>query len=216
MKAGVRETAQATNPRGCGDDLWGFEGWWGERVGWSGDRTLGLAGGSGRSGWACEWAIDAIPRRRRGRPWSASASMAELVVDAGARAPAGQSGMASTAASGPRVPGHGTGLPVAGGDDGGGAGLSGPVEDLDDDHAPTTAGHGGRGSVTARVQRLSRRWRTEQLAGTRDLGLAAGAGEEAVVADAVEALRQHVEQEAAMNSSGLRVMVRWRSAPSRR
>ena len=44
-----------------------------------------------------------------------------------------------------------------------------------------------------------RRWcgRIEQLPGTCDIGLAARAGEEAVVTDAVKALRKNVEQEAA-------------------
>ena len=39
--------------------------------------------------------------------------------------------------------------------------------------------------------------RSEQLPGACDIGLAAGAGEQAVMTDAVEALRQNVEQEAA-------------------
>ena len=38
--------------------------------------------------------------------------------------------------------------------------------------------------------------RCEKFASARDVGLAAGAGKQPVVADAVEALRQHVEQEA--------------------
>ena len=44
-----------------------------------------------------------------------------------------------------------------------------------------------------------RRWCgcIEQLPGTCDIGLAARAGEEAVVTDAVKALRKNVEQEAA-------------------
>ena len=42
-----------------------------------------------------------------------------------------------------------------------------------------------------------RRRRSEQLPRTRDIVFAAGTGEEAVVTDAVEALRQNVEQEAA-------------------
>lgn len=68
--------------------------------GWSGDCTLGLAGGSGRSGWP---ASGQLPRSRGGGEGDlvAVVTMAALVVDAGARAPAGQSGMASTMASGP-------------------------------------------------------------------------------------------------------------------
>src|SRR3954465_12373559 len=37
----------------------------------------------------------------------------------------------------------------------------------------------------------------EQLSGLRDVPLALGAGEQSIVADAMEALRQHVDQEAA-------------------
>ncbi|MGO9998579.1 MAG: hypothetical protein ACLPKW_12670 [Acetobacteraceae bacterium] len=44
---------------------------------------------------------------------------------------------------------------------------------------------------------LSRRWRNEQLPGTRDVGRAVSGGGEAVVADTMEALRQNMEQEAA-------------------
>ena len=40
-------------------------------------------------------------------------------------------------------------------------------------------------------------WYAEQLAGARDIGGASGFGEQAVVADAVEAVRQHVNEEAA-------------------
>src|SRR5438132_10896949 len=39
-------------------------------------------------------------------------------------------------------------------------------------------------------------WRGDQFSGTRDVGLAGGAGEQSVVADAMEPLRQNVEQEA--------------------
>ncbi len=39
-------------------------------------------------------------------------------------------------------------------------------------------------------------WSGHQLLGARDIGLAAGAGQQPVVADAMKALRQNVEQEA--------------------
>src|SRR5882757_6743971 len=39
-------------------------------------------------------------------------------------------------------------------------------------------------------------WRGDQFSGARDVGLAGGAGEQSVVADAMEPLRQNVEQEA--------------------
>ena len=39
-------------------------------------------------------------------------------------------------------------------------------------------------------------WRGDQFCGTRDVGLAGGAGEQSVVADAMEPLGQNVEQEA--------------------
>ena len=63
---------------------------------------------------------------------------------------------------------------------------------------PPQQGHGGRRSGGDAASSTST-WcgRSEQLPGTRDIGFAAGAGEEAVVTDAVEALRQNVEQEAA-------------------
>ena len=40
-------------------------------------------------------------------------------------------------------------------------------------------------------------WDGEQFAGARDIGGACGFGEQAVVADAVESVRQHVDEEAA-------------------
>ena len=72
------------------------------------------------------------------------------------------------------------------------------LEDLDDDHATAAAG-AWRTRIRWRrgFRDLGRRRSNEQLASTRDIGLAAGAGDEAVVADTAEALRKNVEQEAA-------------------
>ena len=54
---------------------------------------------------------------------------------------------------------------------------------------------GGRGVVLCR--RIGhRRGYGDQFSGTRDIGLAGGAGEQPVVTDTVEALWQDVEQEA--------------------
>src|SRR6266478_4715365 len=39
-------------------------------------------------------------------------------------------------------------------------------------------------------------WRGDQFSGARDVGLAGSGGEQSVVADAMESLRQNVEQEA--------------------
>ena len=50
---------------------------------------------------------------------------------------------------------------------------------------------GGVGWVVLRL------WYGQQPVGTRDIGAAGGFGEQAVVADAVEALRQYVKEEAA-------------------
>ena len=57
------------------------------------------------------------------------------------------------------------------------------------------------GGFPARVVTLRRRLhhrhrRGDQFSGVRDVGLAASTGEQSVVADAVEALGQDVEQEA--------------------
>ena len=63
---------------------------------------------------------------------------------------------------------------------------------------PPQHGHGGR-TVVGFVRRVGGGgWRDpEQPAGVFEMAVAGGAGEQAVVADAVEALRQDVEQEAA-------------------
>jgi hypothetical protein len=64
---------------------------------------------------------------------------------------------------------------------------------------PPQHGHGGRWSTgsSALSSWLVRGATVEQLAGERQAGLAGGAGEQAIVADAMEAARQDVEQEAA-------------------
>ena len=80
------------------------------------------------------------------------------------------------------------------------------LEDLDDDHAAAAArawramvcrGAGGSVGVVALAGGSTAGiGRGDQLSGARDIGLAAGAGEQPVVADAVEPLGQDVEQEA--------------------
>ncbi len=76
--------------------------------------------------------------------------------------------------------------------------LSPACERLDDDHASTAAR-----ALWAEFNRLirgaglGRGGDVQQFAGEREAGLAGGAGEQAVVADAMEATRQDMEQEAA-------------------
>ncbi len=48
-----------------------------------------------------------------------------------------------------------------------------------------------------RFHRLWRRHDTKQFAGSRDIGLTGGTGDQTVMPDAVEAMRQDMEQEAA-------------------
>jgi hypothetical protein len=73
------------------------------------------------------------------------------------------------------------------------------LERLDDAHAPAAAGT--RWEPIERFWRLDRLWRRrghgKQLAGAGYIGLACGTGEQAVMADAVEAMWQDMEQEAA-------------------
>jgi hypothetical protein len=60
-------------------------------------------------------------------------------------------------------------------------------------------GHGARigGVVVVRHRWIDpRHWGGHQFLGAGDVGFAAGARQQAVVADAMEALRQNVEQEA--------------------
>ena len=98
------------------------------------------------------------------------------------------------------------------------------LEDLDDDHMAAAARAWramiGGSAVSlggiARHCRLCQRLRGgDQLPGARDIGFAAGAGEQPVVADAVESLGQDVEQEAPDELVGRRAS--WcDTAPARR
>jgi hypothetical protein len=82
----------------------------------------------------------------------------------------------------------------------------GAGKDLDNDHSAAAArawramiGGGVRiGCVVVVRHRWidCRHWGVYQLLGARDVGFAAGAGQQSVVADAMEALRQNVEQKA--------------------
>jgi len=73
------------------------------------------------------------------------------------------------------------------------------LERLDDAHAPAAAGT--RWAPIERFWRFDRLWRRrghgKQFAGAGYIGLACGTGEQAVMADAVEATWQDMEQEAA-------------------
>ena len=71
------------------------------------------------------------------------------------------------------------------------------------------------GVVQCRRMNL-RHWSGHQLPGARDVGLAAGAGQQPVVADAMKPLWQNVEQEAPMNSPALSGIARYRACPLRR
>src|SRR6476659_5378151 len=76
--------------------------------------------------------------------------------------------------------------------------LAPSAKGFDDGHAATAAGTGWE--PTGGLWRLGRLWwrsRGKQFAGTRYSGLAGGTGKQAVVANAVEAVRQDMEQEAA-------------------
>src|SRR5690606_24445928 len=71
-------------------------------------------------------------------------------------------------------------------------------EGLDDDHAPTAAA-AWRTEVLRFVGVAWVRWRDDiqEFSGKREAGFAGGAGEQAVVPDAMEAARQDMEHEAA-------------------
>src|SRR5215472_1819573 len=77
-------------------------------------------------------------------------------------------------------------------------------KDLDNDHAAAAAwarramiGGGLRIGCAVRGRRINlRHWSSHQLPGARDVGLAAGARQQPVVADAMKPLWQNVEQEA--------------------
>ena len=76
---------------------------------------------------------------------------------------------------------------------------------------------GDRVCVVMLCRQIDRRQgRGDQFSGARDIGLAGGAGEEAVVTDAVEPLGQDVEQEAPDELVGASVIVRNRACPLRR
>ena len=101
-----------------------------------------------------------------------------------------------------------TGVVIASNPDPGAGGraarLAAAPKDLDNNHAAAAArawramiGRGVRIGCVARRRWIDlRHWGGHQLPGTRNVGLAAGAGQQAVVADAMKALRQNVEQEA--------------------
>jgi hypothetical protein len=69
---------------------------------------------------------------------------------------------------------------------------------------PPQQGHGGRKSSGSSGCRSRTGQRRQQFAGEREAGLAGAAGEQAVVADAMEAARQDMEQEAADELVGRR------------
>jgi len=77
------------------------------------------------------------------------------------------------------------------------------LEDLDDDHATAAAWARAREGRLVAIMMIGigslalGLLATEQLAGAIDVVGAGGLGEQAVVADAVQALRQHVDEEAA-------------------
>jgi hypothetical protein len=92
-------------------------------------------------------------------------------------------------------------------------------KDLDNDHAAAAArawrtmiGRGARIGCVVRCWRIDlRHWGGDQVLGARDIGFAAGAGQQSVVADAMKPLRQNVEQEAPDE-----LVVRYRGCPLRR
>ena len=76
-------------------------------------------------------------------------------------------------------------------------------EDLDDDHATAAAWTSGLAGIDIGTGRLAVRFcNGEQLTRMCDVVSARAAGEQAIVADAVEAFWQHVDQEAADKLAG--------------
>jgi len=77
------------------------------------------------------------------------------------------------------------------------------LEDFDDDHATATAWTSRLAGIDSGTGRLAfRLCNSEQLTGTCDVAGAGAAGEQTVVADSVEALRQDVDQEATDELAG--------------
>src|SRR6266480_4181352 len=77
------------------------------------------------------------------------------------------------------------------------------LEDLDDDHATAAAWAARLGLIAGGSGgRAVRFCNSEQLTRACDVVVARAAGEQAIVADAVEALRQDVDQEAADELAG--------------
>jgi len=93
------------------------------------------------------------------------------------------------------MPGHGAIFPL--GRAGWGSRLSPALKGFDDDHVPAAART--RRADIGRVFRSvgGRRRHTKQMAGASKTGLAGRAGEQAVMTDAVKALGQDMQQEAA-------------------
>ena len=90
-------------------------------------------------------------------------------------------------------------------------------EDLDDDHATAAAWTRRLAGIDSGTGRLTfRLCISEQLTGACDVVGAGAAGEQAVVADAVEAVRQNVDQEFADDLLVASVMTFWRSRRSAR
>ena len=77
------------------------------------------------------------------------------------------------------------------------------LEDLDDDHATATAWTSGLVGIDSGTGRLALRFCSgEQLTGTRDVVGTSTFGKQSVVTDAVQALGQHVDEEASDVASG--------------
>ena len=94
------------------------------------------------------------------------------------------------------APGHDAIIPVDAGEAGGARGWAAAADDLDDDHA-TAATRTRRRSIRRRRRlRLGRCGGVEQLPGAGDIGLVGGAGEQALVPNAVKALLQNVQEKA--------------------
>src|SRR5215831_1517950 len=101
----------------------------------------------------------------------------------------GREGRSSESGLGPRAGGRAARCGAAG-------------KDLDNDHAAAAARAwrtmiGGGVRIGGVVRRINlRHWSSHQLPGARDVGLAAGARQQPVVADAMKPLWQNVEQKA--------------------